>query len=420
MNFDPQKIFIGLIEFFTIILPGALLTFLFKDAIGPWVLGEEKYGSLTESERWGVFLFSCYLSGHLVFLLSAWLDDYPYDILRGRFTLNQQIRRLAKHGAVSSKLTRFLVWTIFQHERNLAVERAGAIKQHLTRELQASSAVNTFQWSKAYLAKVDPFSLATVQRFEADSKFFRSFVLVLWILLSASLYQCHLQHALGALLLSLPALWRYMEQRYKATNQAYWSVITLNTIPGKEERLKLEPHEVPAGSPAFAGGVVFRRVAGTVEYLLLDGNHHPQEWVLPEGRVEPGEKNRSDEICLRIREAAVRAVHESAGVWARIETDLGLRVRQSDKKTLQCRYFMMEQVSTGFRQDKLRQLHWLSFDKAQAQASTLETRELLQAARHRIDRAPVVPVTRGDRMLRWLRRAWRLSRLMFCGPSRGR
>ena len=28
MNFDPQKFFIGLMEFFSILLPGALLTYL--------------------------------------------------------------------------------------------------------------------------------------------------------------------------------------------------------------------------------------------------------------------------------------------------------------------------------------------------------------------------------------------------------
>jgi hypothetical protein len=34
MSFEPQKFFVGLIDFFSILLPGALLTFLVKDALG--------------------------------------------------------------------------------------------------------------------------------------------------------------------------------------------------------------------------------------------------------------------------------------------------------------------------------------------------------------------------------------------------
>jgi hypothetical protein len=34
MNFEPQKFFIGLIDFFSILLPGAVLTYLTKE----WVI----------------------------------------------------------------------------------------------------------------------------------------------------------------------------------------------------------------------------------------------------------------------------------------------------------------------------------------------------------------------------------------------
>ena len=35
MNFDPQKFFIGLMDFFSILLPGALLTYLLMGEVGP-------------------------------------------------------------------------------------------------------------------------------------------------------------------------------------------------------------------------------------------------------------------------------------------------------------------------------------------------------------------------------------------------
>ena len=40
MNLDPQNFFIGLMEFFIILLPGALLTWLMMGEVGPVVLGD--------------------------------------------------------------------------------------------------------------------------------------------------------------------------------------------------------------------------------------------------------------------------------------------------------------------------------------------------------------------------------------------
>jgi hypothetical protein len=37
MNFEPQKFFIGLMDFFSILLPGALLTYLLRGEAGPAV-----------------------------------------------------------------------------------------------------------------------------------------------------------------------------------------------------------------------------------------------------------------------------------------------------------------------------------------------------------------------------------------------
>ena len=71
---EPQKLFIGLTEFFSVILPGALLTYFLMAEVGPLVLGP-RYSSIGENEGWAVFGFASYLFGHLVFLLGAWLDE---------------------------------------------------------------------------------------------------------------------------------------------------------------------------------------------------------------------------------------------------------------------------------------------------------------------------------------------------------
>ena len=141
--------------------------------------------------------------------------------------------------------------------------------------LQAKDAINTFQWCKALLNAESPASLAVVQRFEADSKFFRCFTVVLLLLLIAWPWQ-HQWPLVGipvVLVLLLLALWRYMEQRYKATNQAYWSVITLTAKDGK---VALDKTATEAGSPTHAGGVVFRTVAAKAEYLLVEATNDPR------------------------------------------------------------------------------------------------------------------------------------------------
>jgi hypothetical protein len=75
VNFEPQKFFIGLMDFFSILLPDALLTYLLMGEVGPAVLGD-RYAKLDGAEVWAAFLFASYLFGHLVFLLGAWLDEF--------------------------------------------------------------------------------------------------------------------------------------------------------------------------------------------------------------------------------------------------------------------------------------------------------------------------------------------------------
>lgn len=180
MNFDPQKFFIGLMDFFSILLPGALLTYLLMGEVGPVVLGD-RYAKLAGAQAWAAFLLASYLFGHLIFLLGSWLDEF-YDWAR-RYTLSTQITLLARRGRLLPWHARALIRLVFKGERNLAVDRAAKIKQQALDAVQAKDAVNTFQWSKAWLNAESPASLAGVQRFEADSKFFRCFTVVLWLAL---------------------------------------------------------------------------------------------------------------------------------------------------------------------------------------------------------------------------------------------
>jgi 8-oxo-dGTP pyrophosphatase MutT (NUDIX family) len=370
MDFEPQKFFVGLMDFFSILLPGALLTFLLKTHTGVMSWSALQSQSLDGAKGWIAFLVASYLLGHFAFLLGSWLDEF-YDWLRRR-TLDEQIKQIVRRGRNFRWGVRVLVWLTFKRERNLAVERAGKIKERSLFRLRAKKSVNNFQWSKAFLTIESPESLAVVQRFEADSKFFRCFVIVLLVMIGLSWSSQDLKLAVAGVLLLPLAMWRYMEQRFKATNQAYWSVITLTA-----QKSDLAIVREPAGANQFthAGGVVFRqRLLQGVQYLLVEASKNPDELVLPKGKIEPGEDTR---------ETAVREVHEETGVWARIRQELDTSSYSVKGETVKVQFYLMEQVARGFRSDRTREKEWLSLTAAKDFARHEETRRLLDLADQR-------------------------------------
>jgi hypothetical protein len=74
MNFDPRKLFIGLMDFFCIILLGALLPDRLSGEVCPDVLGDW-YAALVGAEAGAALRFASYRVGRLGFLLGSWLDE---------------------------------------------------------------------------------------------------------------------------------------------------------------------------------------------------------------------------------------------------------------------------------------------------------------------------------------------------------
>jgi len=107
--------------FFSILLPDALLTFLFIGEVRPLVLGD-RCAKLDSAQAWAAFLFASYLFGHLVFLLGSWLDEF-YDWAR-RYTLNVQIALLARPGRLLPWFARARIWLVFKSEHNLLLDWA--------------------------------------------------------------------------------------------------------------------------------------------------------------------------------------------------------------------------------------------------------------------------------------------------------
>ncbi len=389
MNFEPQKFFIGIIDFFSVLLPGGVLAYLAKDRVASASACHSVTYPLDGADHWMVFLFASYLLGHLVFLFGSLLDE-PYDWIRN-CTYNGQIERLAAGKKLSQWWARKLARLLFTPKPDAAVIQAGRIKWRALSPMGAEGAINTFQWSKARLLKDHGEGLVAVQRLEADSKFFRSFAVVL-MLLAVFAYRTGPQYTVWYLLLLLAALWRYAEQRFKSTQQAYWSVITLESM--KSESRADVPTKREAARPTHAGGVVYKTSGGSVLYLLVEAKDNRAELVLPKGHIEPGE---------RARTAAVREVAEETARHACVKDWLG-DVPLGNNGPL-VRFFLMEIVKDYGplvqallwvlrRKPKVlypeeRKPYWLLFDDAVAKTMKFpETRKLLEEAKKKIDALP--------------------------------
>jgi len=233
MSAEPDKFYVGVVDLFSVILPGAALCYViqFHQKSLSWLLPDLSGLSLGDYERGAVFLVSSYVLGHFVFLFGSLLDEHLYERLRSATVWNQKAR-MAKKRARAWALTQWLALRLFGPHPDQALQRVIELKQAVIPDLDGRAVVNAFQWSKARLAVLSPSGLGEVQRAEADSKFFRSFSVVLLVgLLSLSLQASHSPHTLPLLLciacLGALSVWRYIDRRFKATQLAYWHLISV-------------------------------------------------------------------------------------------------------------------------------------------------------------------------------------------------
>jgi 8-oxo-dGTP pyrophosphatase MutT (NUDIX family) len=368
MNFDPQKFFIGIVDLFSILLPGAAVVFLAWQWEPARELIEVDIG--TGPQAWLVFFFASYLVGHFLFLVGAQLDDLIYDPL-AKATDIGSIQRLGNGGALASRLRRGVARGLLGKTDDSALIHALRIKALALGP--DAGAVNTFQWSKARLSRHHPPGLAAVERFEADSKFFRSLMVALLLVTPVlAIQRLWLQAAICLVLLGL-ALWRYANQRRKGTHQAYWFVIALDEVHGTAGKAR----QRGPGELTHAGGVVYREGESGVEYLLITAEKDRAEWVLPKGHIEPGEPPR---------ETAVREVREETGHWARIKAPVGDVSLGTGAAAPRTRFYLMELVEQDTATDTQRLVRdcraqlWLPRDQAIDKAKFDESKQAIRDA----------------------------------------
>jgi hypothetical protein len=150
----------------------------------------------SDLERWTAVVLAAYGVGHLVFLVSSRIDAL-YDPFRK--------------------------WLWGDDQEGSAYRTATQLRA-ATLGGTGDLPMNTFKWANALLVQKSP-AAAVVHRFVADSKFFRSLIIVLMIVSVIRFSAGDIIIGFGSLLLMIPTFWRYAERRYKSTLWAYCHAI---------------------------------------------------------------------------------------------------------------------------------------------------------------------------------------------------
>lgn len=221
MSAEPQKFFVGLVDFFSVVLPGAMFTYL----VGPDLLALFEWPPPAAPggvETWVAFLFVSYLLGHFIFLAGSLFLDPIFDRVRKASSDAPERRE-----GGGSPFWRWVARHALKKEADACLREAKVAKARHLERLGADDAMNTFQWAKARLALGHPGALEIVNRVEAESKFFRSLIVVLAILFPWTLLTRPPAAAVAVVLLLAASLWRFLELRGKATAQAYSFIVAL-------------------------------------------------------------------------------------------------------------------------------------------------------------------------------------------------
>lgn len=210
MSLKPSDVFIGVTEFFSIMMPGALLSAALAESVSGRMFGPILMNLESEAARWAAFLVASYFLGHFAHMIGSYLDP-----LYNRYRQHRRPR-----------------------EKNHLYHAACALRLSQLSALgdspdKAKELVNTFKWSKAFINLRSPAAAAEVARLEADSKFFRSAVVVLGVI--AIVQGMGGQWVVAAVCGALGAgsFMRYADQRLKSTDQAYTYFLALRDQPAK-------------------------------------------------------------------------------------------------------------------------------------------------------------------------------------------
>ena len=128
----PSEFYVGVLDFFAILLPGAIAAAILAPKIGHYVLGPLIAVPASDAAAWATFLTFSYFLGHLIFLIGSYIDRL-YDVVRKRLnpydnqsayqcaTLIRVGRQQARIVDSDKVIARFQPTNIQHHEQTIGI-----------------------------------------------------------------------------------------------------------------------------------------------------------------------------------------------------------------------------------------------------------------------------------------------------------
>lgn len=222
----PADFFIGVMEFFAILMPGALLVYLLLFMAPGWSdAALEPLDSSSQVVKWSAFSVAAYVSGHLLHHVGSVLDDW-YD------------KGYARHKR------RFGDERLLREARDLVrADLGGDIRE-----------VSTFEWAGSWVRAHNDAAGAELEHAGADAKFFRSLCIVAALGVPVFSLRADLLAAAGSLALSWFAYRRFCKRRWDTAQRTYEYFVLLRREHGSGPGASGD-----SGSPALGTTAMTKR-----------------------------------------------------------------------------------------------------------------------------------------------------------------
>jgi hypothetical protein len=221
MNFKPSDFFIGLVDFFSIILPGFIVSFMLRNEL----LKLLSLNSDLDGFNLSAFYFvSSYILGHFVYALGTVLRILFYESTKHLFyhkIRDWYVRKFLKN----KKKPTVASWVL--------IEDLEEIKNETQLSEISKGRLKGFKWGKAVIEMKHPEMIQQINRLEADAKFFRSLVIVSLIAIGVTIFQGKGPELMKVTIWSLVlcfSFWRYINRQYNAEEEVSIIIHSMRSV----------------------------------------------------------------------------------------------------------------------------------------------------------------------------------------------
>ena len=236
----PSDFFVGITDLFSIILPGASMTYVciqVEEQRGADLLGLLKLNHTNEG--YVAFFVVSYLIGHGMDLIGSVVLDDLFDLTYAHWKRNSNVTFARWMFHLPGRLAQELYQECKRLFVNTGPKGARSTDPLFLRAKKLAEPVmlqedRTYQWCRAWIALKSAVAFSETERVQANSKFFRGMVTASAITALLSLTIQVPFHQLGAVVcavLALASFMRYCDLRWKAVQQTYRFFIALQYEP---------------------------------------------------------------------------------------------------------------------------------------------------------------------------------------------